>query len=411
MAADRFKSFRRRRPVRNVMMVVFTDEAGEDQSGVDKTVQLCRRYEMPVYVIGVPAPFGRKETLVKWIDPDPNFDQTPQQGLVDQGPESLFPERIKLEFFGSRDPGLIDSGFGPYALTRLCYETGGIYFTVHPNRQLKRRVGWRETDSYAAHLNHFFDPEIMRKYRPDYVSTDEYLRRVRENQARGALVKAAQLSWVSQMEEPRRRFVRRSEAALNNALSEAQKDAATLEPQLGVLRETLLVGQADRESESSPRWQAGYDLALGRVLAATVRTEGYNAMLAKAKRGMEFRDPKNNTWVLVASDEVTSGSRLEREGRTARELLERVVDEHPGDALGAARPAGLGNATGLEVARTAQQHRSSPGATGGRQATSSRPGRAGAAPQHAAAETSPSQALETLRAPGRGRTQAPPLTT
>src|SRR5207253_6600791 len=126
---------------RNVMIVVFTDEAGSDitdpQFGVDAAVRICKRHQMPVYVVGVPAPFGTKETQVKWVDPDPKFDQTPRWGVVDQGPETLFPERLQLSFTGSKDEEeSIDYGFGHYALTRLSYETGGIYFTVHPNRNV-----------------------------------------------------------------------------------------------------------------------------------------------------------------------------------------------------------------------------------------------------------------------------------
>ena len=37
------------------------------------------------------------------------------------------------------------AGFGPFALTRLCYETGGIYFAVHPNRTLHGPVSKQET--------------------------------------------------------------------------------------------------------------------------------------------------------------------------------------------------------------------------------------------------------------------------
>ncbi len=47
------------------MIVVFTDEAGDDVDALDATVDLCRKYEMPVYVIGVPAPFGRETAYVK----------------------------------------------------------------------------------------------------------------------------------------------------------------------------------------------------------------------------------------------------------------------------------------------------------------------------------------------------------
>ncbi len=336
MAVNEYKDLRvverkKPEPERNVMVVVFTDEVGDDQDGLDQTIKQCRRYEVPVYVVGVPAPFGRKSTLVKWVDPDPTYDQTPQWGQVDQGPESFLPERVKLHFAGEReDEDPIDSGFGPYSLTRLCYETGGIYFAVHPNRNVNRAVNRNETAAFSAHIKHFFDQEVMRKYRPDYVSKDEYWRRVQQNKARIALIKAAEMSSVTAMDNPRLRFEKRDEAAFANALTEAQKDAAKLEPKIAPLAQTLELGESEREKETSLRWQAGYDLALGRVLAVKVRAEGYNAMLAQAKRGMKFEDEKNNTWMLEPSDEVSTGSQMARSAEKAKMYLERVVDEHPG---------------------------------------------------------------------------------
>ena len=47
------------------MIVAFTDEAGDDIDALDAAVDVCRKYEMPVYVIGVPAPFGRETAYVK----------------------------------------------------------------------------------------------------------------------------------------------------------------------------------------------------------------------------------------------------------------------------------------------------------------------------------------------------------
>ena len=329
-AAQKYRKYRTQAPRRNVMFVVFTDEVGDDQAGLDQTVNLCRKLEIPVYVVGIPAPFGRDETLVKWVDPDPKYDQTPQWGRVSQGPESLFVERVKLRFMGGGGPDPVDSGFGPFALTRLSYETGGIYFAVHPNRNVNRAIGRGETSEYSAHLKYFFDPETMRKYRPDYLPAREYLRRANANKVRSSLLKAAQLSWLSQLEQPRLRFVKRSEAALANELLEAQKGAAKLEPQLRGLYDTLALGEADRPKETSPRWQAGYDLAMGRVLAARVRAEGYNAMLASAKRGMKFKNAKNNTWVLRSSKEITTSSQHAKAGRKADDYLRSVTTEHAG---------------------------------------------------------------------------------
>jgi len=330
-AAEKYKTFRIQEPRRNVMLITFTDEAGDDQQGLDATVDLCRKFEMPCYVVGVPAPFGRKEVEIKYSDPNPEYDQTTQWIPVHQGPESFMPERIKLRFTANRRDRdeAIDSGFGPYALTRLCYETGGIYFAVHPNRNAQGNVSRGDTANLSAHMEQFFDPGIMRKYRPDYVSTEEYQRLLTENQARLALVQAADLSWATPLENPELRFPVASEAELANRLTNAQQKAAKLEPKVMRIYETLALGEKDRPKLETLRWEAGYDLAMGRAAAVLARISSYNAMLAKAKQGMKFQNPKNDTWVLRPSNEITVGSQLEKLAEKGRMYLTRVVEEHP----------------------------------------------------------------------------------
>ena len=336
MAADKFKSIRgsaarRNGPKRNVMFVVFTDEVGDDQEGLEATISLCREHEMPVYVVGVPAPFGRAETIVKWVDPDPGYDQSPQWGRVTQGPESLFPERIKLHFAGSRgEMNSLDSGFGPFSLTRLCYETGGIYFAVHPNRRVGRAVSRRETAKLSSYIEHFFAADVMRKYRPEYVSRQVYSQRLRSNATRAALVNAARMSWIEPMKSPRLTFPKRNDADLAKSLTEAQKSAAKLIPQINALFATLKKGEANRLHELAPRWQAGYDLAMGRILAVMVRTQAYNAMLAQAKRGMTFQEKQNDTWRIRPAEEIGVGSQMGNLADKAREYLNRVVEDHAG---------------------------------------------------------------------------------
>lgn len=335
MAANEFKKYRVKRgsegPLRNVMLVVVTDERGDDQEGLETTIDLCRRYGMPVYVIGSPAPFGREHSLVKYVDPDPKYDQSPQWAQVDAGPESVMPERVKIGYTGNyQQEPVIDSGFGPFALTRLSYETGGIYFSVHPNRNVNKRVRKQETEAFSSQIDYFFDSNTMARYRPDYVSPEEYVRQVRASALRTALTTAARDTQLETLQAPQMRFVKRSEAQLATELGDAQKGAAIIEPQLVRMEEILAMGLKDRDDEMSPRWRAGFDLAYGRVLAHKVRTETYNAMLAKAKRGMAFEKEKNNTWVLKAADEVSVGSKWEREAEKARELLQGVVADHSG---------------------------------------------------------------------------------
>lgn len=328
--ANKFRTYRmKRNNERNVMIVVFTDESGDDFEYHEAAIDVCQRLAIPVYVVGRPAPFGRETAYVKWIDPDPDFDQRPQWVPVSLGPETLRPEVLKLQFFGAgQHEDLLDSGFGPYGLTKLCQETGGLYFAVHPNRKVGRWIQGNQVENLTAHFSAFFDPEVMKKYQPDYFSEREYRRRLNDNRAQAALVEAAQMTWTSQLSDFETRFPRRDDASLAAQLSRAQRAAAIRQPELDRLCQVLLVGEVDRQELRSPRWQAGYDLALGRALAAKVRTDGYNALLAKAKQGMAFENADNNTWELRSDREMTNSS-LEKLATKAEGLLRQVVADHP----------------------------------------------------------------------------------
>jgi hypothetical protein len=331
-SVERYAAFRTRsKEPRKIMIVIFTDEAGDDLDHLERAVDVCRRQEIPVYVVGAPAPFGREEVYVKYIDPDPNFDQSPQWLPVRQGPESVLPERLKLRFAGAEaldEP--IDSGFGPYGLTRLCNESDGLYFSVHPGRAHGGRLTPYSTPDMTAYLAQFFDPARMRRYRPDCVPLAEYRRKVAANRACTALVEAARLSWTTPPEETQLVFPVTSEAELASALTLAQRESARVEPRLQQLYDILRQGEADRAGLVEPRWQAGYDLAIGRTLAVKARTQGYNLMLAMAKQGMKFKNDRNDTWVLEAADAIEAGSAIEKQAERAKEYLNRVVTEHGG---------------------------------------------------------------------------------
>ena len=316
---------------RNVMIVIISDESGDDIQNMDAAIMICRRNLMRVFTIGIPAPFGRENTYVKWVDPDPEFDQSVQWAPVRQGPETVRPERIKLHFTeNEEEEQLFDSGFGPFGLTRLSYQTGGMYFTVHPNRKLgSQKIEAWQTSTYSAHLQRFFDPEVMRRYRPDYVSAQEYDRQLQQNKARYALVQAGYESRIRPMTPPRLRFEKLDEAAFANAVTLAQRNAAELAPKIIGLYEILKEGERDREREISLRWKAGYDLAMGRTLAVMIRAGTYNSMLAQIKTGMKFENPDNNTWLLRPADAISTGSQTEKLAAKAKMYLERVVKEHP----------------------------------------------------------------------------------
>jgi hypothetical protein len=324
--ADRFKSMR---PERNVVLITITDERGDDGNMADEAIALCKKFAIQSHVLGVPAPFGREFTYIKFVDPDPKFDQTPDWKQVDQGPETLVPERVQLGYQDNYfEEPVIDSGFGPYALSRMCYETGGIYFSIHPNRQVGKRVEQRQIEAFASRMSYFFSPEVMDRYRPDYLPESEYMARIKKSPMRMALINASQLSRVGTLDKPQLVFVKRDEPRFVAELTTAQQESARLAPELLNMCAILGEGEKHRDKESSPRWLASFDLSYGTALAAKVRAESYNAMLAKAKRGMSFEKPENNTWSLKPSDKVGVDSKLEKEAKQATELLKSVVEKH-----------------------------------------------------------------------------------
>ena len=320
----------RRAPRRNVMIVVFTDEVGNDQNEADKTAAFCRTLGIPVYVVGVPAPFGTKDVKFKFVEFDTKYDQDVQWAVVEQGPETLYPEVVHAHSGNLADEA-IDSGFGPFSLSKLCAATGGIYFAVHANRGAQGKVTRADTAAMSSQLRYFFDPDVMRNYLPDYRSAATIDKMLADNRAKKVLVEAARSVEISPMESPTMTFPRKDDGALALLLSDAQKMAARVQPRIDALAELLKSGLPDRDAIKEKRWQAGYDLSLGRVLALKVRTDAYNTMLAQAKSGMKFKDPKNDTWVLEESADVSkAGSQTEKIAQQAKMLLERVVRDHPG---------------------------------------------------------------------------------
>jgi hypothetical protein len=125
-------------------------------------------------------------------------------------------------------------------------------------------------------------------------------------------------------------FPRKSDGEFVALLGEAQKTAASLQPKIDALYAMLKTGLPDRDRLREKRWQAGYDLALGRVSAAKVRTDAYNKMLAKAKQGLKFQNPKSDTWILEPSLEVDVDSATGKLAEQAIALLEGVLRQHPG---------------------------------------------------------------------------------
>jgi hypothetical protein len=100
--------------------------------------------------------------------------------------------------------------------------------------------------------------------------------------------------------------------------SQAQQFAARNLPELDRLLALLLPGEADRDKLTGPRWQAEFDLAIGRVLANKARLDGYNSMIAVLKRGKTFQNENSNSWMLEPADSFETESTIKRMGERAK---------------------------------------------------------------------------------------------
>ena len=136
---------------------------------------------------------------------------------------------------------------------------------------------------------------------------------------------------VERVELPTRVFRADTDTNLRRAATEAQRPLAVLDHELRGYQDLLEAGEKGREKIADPRWEASYDLAVGRVLAMRVRAYGYNAMLAAMKSSPKtFEKDGNNEWHLNPAEEIATGPQVRKMAEKARELLTRVTERHAG---------------------------------------------------------------------------------
>ncbi|MEX2285453.1 MAG: vWA domain-containing protein [Planctomycetaceae bacterium] len=308
-AASRWKLYRTKEK-RNVMAIIVTDERGDDFDRLEATIGGLKKLGIRVFCVGNEAIFGQEKHYVDFTD-DRGFHWP--RVPMDQGPETAGLERLRLRYWDQDDVEGLSSSYGPYALTRLCAETGGLYLVAE------------ETGGPR------FDPEVMREYTPDYLPVERYKRELEKNPAKAALVQAAIATSAEEIPRPQLRFRADTDTNLRQEINEAQKPLAVLDFRLKEMHALLDAGEKHRDRVKEPRWRAGYDLAMGRVLAMRVRAYGYNVVLAAMKTSPRpFEKQGNNLWILEPSTETDAPPQIVRMAERAVEYLQRVIAEHPG---------------------------------------------------------------------------------
>lgn len=333
------------------VIVIWTDESGDDLPMLENTIRLCREKGAIVHVVGPQAVLGMELGLQHWVIPE-----TQQAFLlpVKRGPDAALPERLRLPYwFDSTSPpwsqggayissgretlggplreGLL-SGVGPYALTRLALETGGTFSILQ-----------RQGDSPALAW------EDQRNYLPDYNDVREIVSDVRRAPIRQAVVEAAAITWRADLRPPMRVFFGKPmdrypfasqvvyqppllfQAALKSELpqhiAQADRDLQVVEAALDCMDPIRL--ETAYEAERLPRWRAWYDLNLGRLLAMSVRLAEYRETLRLVQNGVGISKETNNL-VLVESGHYKTGRVAEQRAALAHKHLKKVQADHAG---------------------------------------------------------------------------------
>ena len=269
---------------RRLVIVLVTDESGDDGADVEEARQALKKYKVPLYVIGRQSLFGYPFAHHRYIDPVTKDVYHP---LIRRGPETADLEIYQWD-------GLYDrwdeqpSGFAPYELARLTKDSGGIYFVL-PSEEFMR-IRQRE-QAYSI--------TQLKEYLPEYDNRLTYVEKRNSSPLR-------QMLHAIVMEGKdfiyRRDFPIESAELVKAALQEGEKAGVKLNFLLEIQKR--LEGLAKvREREPEKRWQAHYDLMLAQTVAFQVKAYEYRALMASIVKAppVPKRQPGPDlmvTWVV-----------------------------------------------------------------------------------------------------------------
>ncbi len=274
---------------RQLLIVLVTDESGDDGTYVEEARQALKKHHVPLYVIGRQSLFGYPFAHHQYVDPVTKDVYHP---LIRRGPETADLELYQWD-------GLYDrwdeqpSGFAPYELARLTRDSGGIYFVL-PSEEFMR-VRQRE-QAYSI--------TQLKEYLPEYNNRLAYVERRNSSPLRKLL---HDIVLEGKAFIYRRVFPIEPAEMVKAALEERDKATIKLNELLAI--QTRLEHAAkERDRDPERRWQAHYDLMLGQTVAFQVKAYEYRALMAsiaqRQPRSKHQATPDNLVmWVVNHSSE------------------------------------------------------------------------------------------------------------
>jgi hypothetical protein len=301
---------------RRVLMVLVTDESGDDGADVEEARQALKRNHIPLYVIGRQSLFGYPFAHHRYEDPVTHDVYHP---LIRRGPETADVEIYQWD-------GLYDrwdeqpSGFAPYELARLTKESGGIYFVL-PSEEFMR----------IRHREQAYSITRLKEYLPEYDNRLTYVGNRSSSPLRQTL-HAIVLEGKNLLY--RRDFPIDHQELAKAALEEGEKATAKLGTLIEIQQRLEALRRA-RDREPEKRWQAHYDLTLAQTVAFQVKAYEYRALMSAIMQAPPT--PKNPqgpdlivTWVVDhAKKPLAPHNETAKKYAEAERLLKEVIVRHP----------------------------------------------------------------------------------
>jgi hypothetical protein len=303
---------------RHLLIILVTDESGDDGSYVEEARQAVVEHQVPIYVIGRQSLFGYERAHLRYVDPVTKDVYWP---AIRRGPETADVEVMQWDGLHNRWDEQA-SGFAPYELARLAKDSGGIYFLLPSEENMRVR---RQERAYSI--------ATLKEYIPEYDSRLEYVERRNRSELRSTLYAIIQETQRSPFRHAYRFPVLPAEMI---PLATQAGELATERLKILLAIQARLEGlQKQRDREPTRRWQAHYDLMLAQVVAFQVKTYEYRACLAEMVKALP-RPRRMPTVDLTVEWEIhhspvpqAPGEQTAKKYAEATRLLKLVIERHP----------------------------------------------------------------------------------
>jgi len=333
---------------RQLALILVSDESGDDGDRIEEAIAAARSARARVYTLGREAVFGYPYAHFSWTWVDPKVPKDKVTAAdkivfwirVRRGPETPLVEQLQTNGLWQRYDAH-PSGFGPYEQVRLCRETGGIFFMLP---SLEGNLVRGEKRIYE--LDH------MRPYLPDLSDRETYIaERDRHPLRKGLWEIIGTLNPYADKRINLREYFDAKDG--NTFVQQAGEEQLRARDLLAIYQEAekrLSRLQRWREQETSPRWQANYDILYAQVVSYQMRLYEYAAYLdAFLKNPKSPKSSRTNRWRIVTVKRTITGEQNKPLVERSEQALKTVIELHPGTPYAARAQWELARGFGIDV--------------------------------------------------------------